>query len=390
VKTGAVTQRYVSSFRARHQNRELLAVCKLGFVTDFALALVALAVVLLAVLLLGDLPGTHGHADLVIVSALSLPFVSFVGTSIVVLVGFGRFRAVGSLQVMQKIVVLIAVLAALLIQRDAAALVVGNAAGQAAAGVTYLVVASVCLGRAVGDRWWRARVASLGGVLRELRSSLGWNFVGVTLSGAIVQVPVVLLGAIRSPVEAGYFRIASTVAVTADAVEAGMGRVAYSTLSAADSKADVHRVARLIAKWSRREALLGVSAVVIAMALLPGIVVVGLGHRYTGVLAGSELLLVGTAVSTGFFFLSPYLYSTGRVKTWVLSYALYVLVALGASSLLAGTGGFVVVAAVVGIGLALLNAALGLPILRRMHRMATPQGPLEGVSAASAEAGHKS
>jgi O-antigen/teichoic acid export membrane protein len=135
---------------------------------------------------------------------------------------------------------------------------------------------------------------------------------------------------------------------------------------------------------------MGVAIVMIGMALLPGIVFIGLGRRYNGMIAGSELLLVGTAVSTAFFFLTPYLYSTARVKAWVVSYALYAFVALGASSLLAGPGGFVAVAAVIGIGFAMLNATLGLPILRRARQIASSRGSLEGVSAASAEVGHKS
>lgn len=198
---------------------------------------------------------------------------------------------------------------------------------------------------------------------------LGWSFLAVTLAGAMVQLPVLLLGAIRSPIEAGYFRLASTIAVTADAVEAAMSRVAYSELASAEARNDIQRLHRLVVAWSSREARLGVAAVLLGMALLPALIVVALGDQYTEMIVGAEALLLGTAVSTAFFFATPYLYSTGRVKVWVTAYSLYALVALGVGSVVAEAAGFTGFAAAVGGGLALLNILVGVPIVRRARRL---------------------
>jgi O-antigen/teichoic acid export membrane protein len=388
IKTAAVTQRYVSSFRANHQHPELLAVCKLGFVVDLAVSTLAMGALVAVVLLVGDPPGARGNSELIAIFALALPVGSVVGTSIVVLFAFERFGFVAMLQVMQKVFVLIGVVVALVIRADTAAFVVGTAAGLAATGLIYLAVASVLLKRAVGDYWWRTSWAPLHGLGRELRSLFGWNFLGVTLAGAMTHVPVLILGAIRSPAEAGYFRLASSVAVTADAVEAAMSRVAYSTLAASQADADVRRVARLVVAWSRREALLGLAAVLAAMALLPAFVFVGLGRKYTGMIAGTELLLLGTAVSTSFFFVIPYLYSSGKIRKWVTAYGLYAGTALVASAVLAGRGGFLAVAGVVGVGLAVLNAAIGLPILRRARRATASAGIPVGARSAATPVEH--
>jgi O-antigen/teichoic acid export membrane protein len=369
VKTSTVIQRYVSGFRATHRHPELLAACKLGFVTDFAVSVLATALVIGLASLPGDLPGTAGNGELVAVFALSLPLGSFVGTSIVVLFAFERIGLVAALQVLQKVLLLLAVVTALLIEPATSALVLAIAAGQALGGLVYLAVASLLLGRDIGDEWWRASWVSLRGFGRELRSLLGWNFLGVTLTGALTHVPVLLLGATRSHVEAGYFRLGSTIAITADAVEAAMSRVAYSTLAAAHAEGDVQRASRLIVAWSRRESLLGLLAVVAGMALLPALIFIGLGRQYMGMIAGTEMLLVGTAASTAFFFVMPYLYSTGRIKKWVVPFGIYALVVLAASSLLAEQGGFFAVASLVGIGLGLLNITLGVPILRQTRRM---------------------
>lgn len=385
VKSSAVIQRYVSGFRAKHQHPELLAVCKVGFVIDFAATTLGAAIVTGIVLVFGDPPGTNGHGDLVALFALSLPVSSLGGTSFVVLSAYGRFGLVATLLVGQKMAVFIGVLATLLLGGGTTAFVVVNAASLAGAGLIWLVVASVLLSRAAGGRWWRASWKMLRSLRRELRTLLGWNFVGVTLSGAMGQVPVILLGGLRSPAEAGYFRLASSIAVGADSLETAMSRVAYPMLAAAQAEGDVRRIAQLVVAWSKREARLAVMGVLAAMVLLPVLVFVGLGHQYAGMLSGTEVLLVGTATSAAFFFLTPYLYSSGEVKKWVVAYGLYALGALGAGWFLAEVGGFFALAAIVGGGLAVLNISLGVPILRRARRMTALPASLGEVTAAAAQ-----
>jgi O-antigen/teichoic acid export membrane protein len=367
VKTSSVTQRYASGFRATGRRDELLAVVRLGFTVDFGVSLVAVALVTVAVVVVGDLPGTAGQGDLVTAFALSLPMMSFAGTGFVVLSAFGLFGMAAALQLGEKAVVLLAVVGALLIDRGSAAFVLASAAGQAAAGLAWLLVSSAVLARRTGRWWWTASWRSLAGLGVELRSLFGWNFVGVTLSGAMSQLPVVLLGAMRSPVEAGYFRLASTIAVTADYVEAAMSRVAYPLLASSDAEGDVAKTARLVRGWSRREAPVATLIVLAAMAALPLFVAVVFGDEYGDMIAGAEVLLAGVAVSTAFFFVFPYLYATGQVRTWVFAYGTYAAFALGTGALLAPSGGFLAFAVPVGLGLAALNFALGAAVLRQVR-----------------------
>jgi O-antigen/teichoic acid export membrane protein len=386
IKTGAVTQRYVSGFRATRQGEELLAACKLGFSIDLVIAAVVAVVVTALILMVGDLPGTQGNAWLLVLFAISFPFASFVSTSIVVLFSFERTGLLATLQVMQKLLTLAAVLTALLIRRDTAAFVVGTAVGQAVGGLIYLAVASAVLHEGTNRPWWRASLSVLRDVRGELRGLFAWNFLGSAISGAMVQVPILLLGASRSPTEAGYFRLASAIAVTADAVEAAMSRVAYTTLAAAQAEADIQRIARLIVAWSKREARIGFACGCVAMLLLPLLVFGLLGHEYHGMVYGTEMLLVGTAVSTAFFFVTPYLYSAGMVKRWVVAYGLYALLALGVSAIVVNSAGFFGVAIVIGFGLALLNGGLGVPILREAKRTSEQQSLFLSTPGASAGA----
>jgi O-antigen/teichoic acid export membrane protein len=385
VKTSAVTQRYVSGFRANHRNRELLAVCKLGFAIDFGAMALAALVVVLTVLLFGDLPGTRGHSELVVLYALSLPLASLAGTAFVVLSAFRRFGLIAVLQVGQKLAVFLTISTALLAGGGMAAFVAINAAWMAGAGLIWLGVASTLLKRAVGAPWWSAPLGSLEALRRELGSLFSWNFVAISLSGAVTQGPVLLLGGLRSPTDAGYFRLASTVAVTADSLEAAMSRVAYPTLAAARAAGDHWKIARLVVGWSKREARLAVLAVLVAMAALP-VVVPALGHEYQGMVLGAELMLIGTATSAAFFYLAPYLYSSGQVMRWVVSYGLYALVVLGGGWLIADNGGFLAIAALVGGGQAVVNLALGLPILRRARELYSTRAPRGEVAASDLSA----
>jgi O-antigen/teichoic acid export membrane protein len=382
VKTSSVTQRYVSGFRATHQHQELLAVCKLGFAIDFVAMTLAALVVLLTIALFGDVPGAKGHGDLVALFALSLPLFSLTSTAFVVVSAFGRFGLIAVLQVAQKVAILITISAALLAGGGTAAFVLINAGWMAAAGLIWLVVASVLLERAARGHWWRAPLWPLRTLRGELRSLLGWSFLGTTLSGAVTQVPVLLLGGLRSPTDAGYFRLASTIAVTADSLEASMNRVAYPMLAAARAAGDTHRIARLVVEWSRREARLAASAVLVAMVALP-LVVLALGREYLGMLLGAELMLVGTATSAAFFYVTPYLYSEGRVKRWVVWNAVYVFAVLGAGWFLANAGGFSAIAALVGGGQAVINLALGLQIVRWASQSTAMPSP--GVKAAASD-----
>ena len=156
VKTSSVTQRYASGFRATGRPDELLAVSRLGFTVDFGASLAAVALVIGAVLVVGDLPGTGRHGELVAAFALSLPLMSFAGTGFVVLSAFGLFGMAAALRLSEKALVLLAVVGALLIDRGAAAFVLATAAGQAAAGLVWLLVSSAVLARRTGRSWCSA------------------------------------------------------------------------------------------------------------------------------------------------------------------------------------------------------------------------------------------
>ena len=79
--------------------------------------------------------------------------------------------------------------------------------------------------------WWRAPVKRIAWLRRELGATMGWNYLMVTLSGLMAQLPLMWLGRVRGPEEAGFFRLATTIVTTVGYVEGALGRVVSPILA---------------------------------------------------------------------------------------------------------------------------------------------------------------
>ena len=375
-KTTPITLRYAAGFLARGRTNEVLAVCKLGYGIDFALASVASGIVATLALVSGSLPGASKHAGLVAAFALARPFISFRNTSLTVLSLLRRFHVASALYISDRLLVLLCVLGALAFHARVAEFVIASAVGQLLGGLAWLVSSSVILRRAVGA-WWGARWSVLRDFRRELRSMVSWNFLGATFGGALTQGSVILVGALHSAVEAGYFRLASNLATTADYAEVALNRVVSAPLAEAHALGDRATFRRLIARWTTREGPLAAVLVVAGMAALPVVVPLVFGSAYTPMVLGAEVMLLGTAVSTALFFVTPALYAQGRVRTWVLANGAYAILTLGIGATAASSLGFLAFALPTGLGMVAMNIFLAALVTRGMSKDARHVTPVK-------------
>jgi O-antigen/teichoic acid export membrane protein len=362
-KTSPITLRYAAGFLARGRPNEVLAVCKLGYGVDFALASGASGIVATVALVSGSLPGASKHAGLVAAFALARPFISFRNTSLTILSVLRRFAVASVLYISDRLLVLLCVVGALAFHAGVAELVIATAVGQLLGGLAWLLSSSVILRRAVGD-WWGARWSLLREFRAELRSMLSWNFLGATFGGALTQGSVILLGALHSAVDAGYFRLASSLATTADYGEVALIRVVSAPLAEAHALGDRAKFRRLIAGWMTREGPVAALLVVIGMAALPLVVPLVFGSDYTPMVLGAEVMLLGIAVSTALFFVTPALYAQGRVRTWVLANGGYATLTLGIGAAAAASHGFLAFALLTGLGMVAMNIVLVILVTR--------------------------
>lgn len=372
LKTRPVTLRYSVAYLEGRDWVRLGAIFKLGAAIDVAAATIGSVLPLGFVLVAGDVPGAPGTAHLVALYSLSLPIVAINGTTQAILLTLRRFGVIAAVTVGQRAATLASVVIALTIDSSAGALVVGTAIGQVVSALVSLAVASSLMTHAA-DRWWtgswRESWRSLHHLSGELRHLFGWNFVRTSLAGAMLQLPIVLLGAMASTVDAAYFRIATTITVVANDAATAMSRVAYPALASAYSRGAARVFGALILGWSRREALLGAAGLIALSAALPFLVPLAVGDAYSGMIPGLEVMMATSVTNVLFFYLIPVLFITVRLRRWVIGYSVYAVVALTCGVLLAQPLGFLGFALPVGIGLSALTLAFGVGIVRAARRL---------------------
>lgn len=365
VKSLSVTTRYLASFRAAGKTDEVRGMCRLGYLVDLSVALVAFALIAgSGWWVVPRLLGLHGGGLVLVAYAASYPLFSLSGTSSAIFTTWGRFHLMSALQVAQKALILGLTVALLWAGYGWPSVVLGAAAGQALGGVVMAAAAGRVLRREALGGWWRARMGSVASLRGELASFFGWNYLHVTGSGFLQQVPLMLLGRLAGVEAAGYYRLALSLVTAASYLETSLARVTYPLLSARWEAGDRSKLRGNLARWSLRAGFPAAALLLLAIPVLPFAVRVMLGARYAGMVPGAQIMLVGGAVSAAFFWLQPFYYSAGYVADWVRGSLLWVLVVAAAGYAVVLWWGY--------LGMSVLTAAgevgLAASMLYLLHR----------------------
>jgi len=368
VKSMTVTMRYLSGYLATNRREEFQGMCVLGYGLDVVTALGALVVVGgTSWWVSRDLLDLPGATLWTVAFAASFPFVSLGGTSWAILASLRRFRWLAALQVGTRAITLAFVLVLLLSGAGAVGLVVASSVGEALGGALMFLTANHALKREGFGSWWTTRKEMVWPVKPELRSFLGWNYLAVTFGTLVSNVPLLLLGGLRGPSEAAFFRLATSVTTVGSYVETSLGRVTYPILSARWAAGDRDEVMTTLRRWTLRAGLPTGVALLAAVPLVPVLVPLVFGSRYSDMSAGLQLMLVGTAASAVFFALSPFYYAVGQVRFWTKAFGIYAVMVLGVAWALVGPLGFVGVAASLGLGNLVFNVVMA-GLIRPMWR----------------------
>ena len=363
VKTVSITLSHIASARARGDDGALRSVVKFGYLTDALAAVGAVVAVLLAVEF-GAVAVPSHHRSAVIAYSVSLVPLSLAGTSYAILAGTRRFGRLAVAQVAQGLLALVFIVAALLTDPTETRYVLALAAGQVAAGGFWMVSSQLGRRRFGLGGWWRSRHPEGAKLRRELISQSSWNYVSVGSSGALAQLPVLLLSQ-SSAEEAGFYRLAFSIAATAGYLESALWRVANARAAALVGTGEVAELRALVRAWTRRHGPLAGAAVLLGAPLAAAAIPTVFGEAYRPMVPGTLLLLVGTAVTTATFHESPVLYGFGRVRSWVVPVTAYVAVTLAIDLWVAPRHGFTGVAAVHSAAVVVFRAAM----LHRVDRI---------------------
>jgi O-antigen/teichoic acid export membrane protein len=330
VKSISVITRYVAIFRARREPEKLKGLVKLGYSLDFFVSLIGLTLVAISSWWVSERFYRQPHlAWLMVVYAGSFPLFSLAGNSWAVLSSWERFRLLAIFEVLQPFLKLCLTVGFIVAGLGVSGVVIGMGLAQASIGLTMMIATTDLLLCEGFGAWWKASLKPVVSLKRELMGFLGWNYLLVTLSGLVVQLPVMLLGRLRGPEEAGFYRIALNIATVGSYLETSLGRVTYPFLSAWWSSEGEERIVRTLKGWTLKVGLPISATIVLVTILFPWLLPLLFGHDYRPAVPGVQVIMLGIAISATFFWLNSFYYASKRINLWVSGYALYIILVIG-------------------------------------------------------------
>jgi O-antigen/teichoic acid export membrane protein len=331
-KSVSVTTRYVAAFRAKKETEKLEAVVKLGYGLDFYVSLMALTLVAISSWWVSERFYRQPHlAWLMVVYAGSFPLFSLTGNSWAVLSSWERFRLLAIFEVLRPFLKLCLTVGFIVAGFGVSGVVIGMGLAQASIGLIMMIATTdLLLCEGLGT-WWKASLKPVVSLKREFMGFFGWNYLLVTLSGLVVQLPVMLLGRLRGPEEAGFYRIALSIGTVGSYLETSLGRVTYPTLSAWWSSEGEERIVRTLKGWTLKVGLPISANLILVTILFPWLLPLLFGHDYRPAVPGVQVIMLGIAISATFFWLNSFYYASKRINLWVSGYALYTILVIGLS-----------------------------------------------------------
>lgn len=359
IKSGSVTTRYIARFRAEQRVELLGGVCKMGYALDFLVSLVAaLSIAATSEWVAANFFHNPDIAWMMIVFAASLPIWSLSGTSQAILASFERFRWVALLQVLDQVIGSCLVIGLLLGGFGVAGAVLGAALGNVLIAFIATVLAHLALRREGQPAWWRSAIAHVRPLRKEITGLFGWNYLVVTGSGLMGQLPVMLLAHFSGPEAAGFYRLAVSIVTVGSYLETSMGKVVYPTLAARWSAQSRTCLRAGLKRWTTHAGLPVCALVLMSLPFFPILIPLIFGAPFRPVVRGAQIMMAGAALSALFFWLNSAYYASANLNIWTLGYAVQTVVVLGLAWFVASYWGFAGMAVLTAVGKAGFTLAM--------------------------------
>ncbi len=317
-RSGDVAVKFLSEFHARNDRDRALAMCKLSYAVECAIALLTFLIVLATADWAADrVAHSSDVAGLMIAYAAAFIPRALGGTSWAALSVFGRFHMLACTEVLTTALRVAVVLGLVLSGWGVAGVIWGNSIGMAVYGIILAAFAHVELRKVWGGSWLSASWRDLRERRREIFRFLVFLDLGM-LSGLLAkELDVVILGYFRGSTETGYYKLAKSVAGMVGYVVSPLQSVTYPKLSLLVEEGHCREFKRLI-----KRLLVQVGAPLGGLVLLGSLLVslaipILVGEGFSPSRYAVQALMAGSAVWLACFWMRPVFLALGEVKAQV-------------------------------------------------------------------------
>ena len=108
-----------------------------------------------------------------------------------------------------------------------------------------------------------------------------------------------------------------------------MGRVVYPNLSARWAEGERDSIKGSLKYWTFRYGLPVGILLLLVIPFLHIFIPMVFGSGYSPMVPGTQILMIGAAVSAVFFWLNSFYYASGKIELWTKVYGIYTVHAIG-------------------------------------------------------------
>ena len=307
--------KYLGANQATGRTEQALAVPRVAYGADLLLGLAGFLIVT---------GGSHWVADhvirssgvvhLLIVYAGALTFAAPSATSRAVLTTFRRFTSIAVLQggaaVLRTTLAIVLVTAG----RGVSGVVYASAISVVLESICAAVLAQRALRSTLGGSWWQARRAALGQQFKEMVRFMLYTDLTSLVTVFVKEADLVVLGYVRGPTEAGYYRVARLVGAPLASIALPLQRVVYPRIAVMAGEGDESGMRRSARRYTLKVGIPIAAGVLAAIPLVPFAVPVVAGTEYRPAVDAAIVLLIGGALILPTFWVRPILLSGGHVR----------------------------------------------------------------------------
>jgi O-antigen/teichoic acid export membrane protein len=319
VRSGQASVKFLSEFWVEGENERALALCKLGYVVDIGVGILTfLLVASTAWWAETRIVQTSGTAWMIVLFAASFIPRSLAGMSRAVMTTVGRFSLLALVESFSVSFRVILVLTLVLIGGGVQGVIWGNAIGFAIQGIALCISAYPVIKGTWGSLIRTSSRLALKGHLREIIRFMFYTDLNALVGTFVKQLDVVCVGFFTGPAEAGYYRLAKSIAAMTEILVRPLQSVIYPRFAALWGG---KRFSELKETLKGYALFLGIPlclSVLVGLVFIPACVRLTVGKAYLPATIMAQILVCLGATSLGLFWIRPLYLASGNVRLWFL------------------------------------------------------------------------